>query len=777
MSTVGKTSLNSFLSASGEYTPNYKKWTKKSEWKTVSGIKNRIMEMYNARQSQCYLVNFNGSKSFDFHWDQVEKNYLAGESLDNSREYESNLQSTIAYRTIAALDAKERRQEIKFLIESRNESDESKGRAATHKYIFEDYFRRNRDIRYKFLDVSRRAKIYGTSVAYIPYTVRMREVQFPITPDIKKEDIELGILPELKYETKKIVDYEDADFIPWDIRDFYIDPNAVDLHGTNRAAVDAAGILYVTPSQVRIMFQGDPDIKNLDKIESTNVETFNTSTFKSPRDWERGFGELILYYNMETDSEVIIYNEIELKNKPIPYVDKQIPFVAFHCVRHPGHFYGMGIVDLVIQQSSEDSALKNLRLNRIKITTAPPVVAGASIFSEAVDQLEKWEPNMILKLSDITQFKPIDFPAIPFDSFRITEELKDEAVMNTGVNVQGMMLPMSSTPATNTLAMKETMGDMANMYSDNLMEGMNTWGVMLDSRFCQFYALPTKKAALELGKKQMRELRLEDIDIFKDEEDNYKARDMKGSKIIRLDAEMFKWEGNPNIYISPDFVSPISQAFKMRKAQEILPQLTPLAGDVNTPMGNGSPAVIDIRKLVKWYLNEMEMGDEDLLLDEDEDRMEEIQQALEQNQKMQAGEMVPGTPGEPKAHKYAHSVELLMLNDTMAGEEIRMMIESGDPEMMKFISAMENYRKALADHLRIDSILDSQASEAAVSEADAVTASMAPQPQIPLNNGVAVPTITGGPAAPTPNGMPMPNMMGQEDIMGGQMGMGPGPVM
>lgn len=769
---MARISLKSFLQKpSAEYVPNYKKWNKKSEWAIVGGVKDRIMQMYNARQSSCYLINYDGGHSWDSHWDQMEKLYLAGQQLDNRKEFESNLQSTIAYRTIATLDSKERRQEISFLVEARNESDESKGRAITHRYIFEDYFRRNKDIRYKFFDVSKRSKIFGTAIAYVPYTLRTREVQFPVTPDISPEDIKNGVIPEMKYEKKTIVDFEDIDFVPWDIRDFYIDPNASDLEGTSRAATDAAGIMYVTPAQVRLMFQGDPNVKNLDKIDSNNTESFNTSTFKSPRDWERGFGELIYYYNIETDSEVIIYNDILLKETPIPYQDKKIPFVAFHCVRHPGHFYSMGITDLVIQQSAEESALKNLRLDRIKILTAPPVLAGASVFNEAADQLEKWEPNMIMRLSDISQFRPVEFPNIPFDNFRITEELRDEAVMNTGVNPQGMMLPMASTPATNTLSMKETMGDMSNMYSDNLMQGMNNWGDFIESRICQFYALPTKKSALELGKKQMRELRLEDIDLFKDEENRYRTREIKGSKIIRLDENMFKWEGKPNIYISADFISPISNAFKMRKAQEILPQLTPLAGDPSSPMANSAPAIVDIRKLVKWYLEEMGMSGQDLLLDEDEDRMDEIQQAIDQNKKMQEGESVMGVPGEPKAHKYAHAVELMMLNDTMSQEEFIAMMESGDPNMMQFVDAMNIYRKALADHLRVDSLLDSQAPDQAVQESDALDQALNPQPQMPMNNQMQIPPVAGQDGIPNPMGgtMPMPNNMDTADVMG-QMG-------
>jgi hypothetical protein len=408
------------------------------------------------------------------------------------------------------------------------------------------------------------------------------------------------------------------------------------------------------------------------------------------------------------------------------------------------------------------------------------MMVGATVFGEVDDQLTRIEPGVILKVGDVTQTREMQYSNIPFDSFRISEELQNEAVMNTGVNPQGMTLPMSSTPATNTLSMKETMNDVMNMYEDNLMAGMCDWGTLLRSRFCQFYSQPTKKAALELNKKEMRELRLEDIDLYKDDKGNYNYREIKGSKIIPLDSEMFDWSSDPRIYVSPDFVSPISKAFEMRKAQEILPQLVQLAGGRNTVMQNGEPAVVDIRKLVRWYLEQMDMDDEDLIIDEDEDRIDEIKQAIKQQEDMQAGKNVEGRPGEPIAHRYAHAIELLRVNDTMAAEEFGMMMQSNEPKIVAFAQAMDTYRRALTEHVRIDNLLVQQASDAAVSISDTTTQGieqiMNPQPQVmpqmtaPMNNMVTVPTVTGNQGLPNAGGMPVPNNMSSADITGQMAG-------
>jgi hypothetical protein len=779
MSKTKAVTLENYLDGpSAEYEGNYKIWTNKAEWRIVGKVKDRIQQMYNARQGSCNFINYDGTKSWDRHWDLMEKDYLMWSEFDGSDDWESNLKSSISYRTTSFIDARERKQEISFLVEARNEDDERKGRAITYKYMLEDYLRRNTDIRYKFLDCSKRSKIFGTSIAYIPYTIRTREVMFPKDIDIKREDIEKGLIPEMEYEKKIIIDFEDIDFVPWDIRDFYIDPNAQYLHGTTHSAVDAAGITYLTPAQVKLMFQGDASIKNLDKIDNVgNTESYNSPFFKAPRDAEKGYGELIYYYNVETDSEVIIYEDVLLKNGPIPYIDKQIPFVAFHFIRHPGSFYGMSVGDVTIQASSEDSAIKNARLNRIKFATNPPTFIGATIFGDVDDQWDRMEPNMLIKVGDVSQVRPLELPNIPFDSFRISEELKDETIMNTGVNPQGMVLPMASTPATNTLNMKENMSDMVNMYTDNLMYGMVDWGKLLISRVTQFYSKPSKKKSLELNKKELRELRLEDIDLYKNEDGNYAAREIKGSRIIPLEKEMFKWTGEPRVYINPDFVSPISEAFKMRKAQEVLPQLITLAGDRSTPSKNGTYPVVDIRKLVRWYLKEMNMADEDLLIDEDEDKIEEIKQAMEQQEKMQNGDDVSGRAGEPLPHRYTHSIELRRLNDTMSSPEFMQMLQSGDPKMVQFVEAVDSYRKQLTEHLRLDNLLAVQAGEAAIADADAVTQSLQPQPpasMIPpgMSMGGGMPMPAGAEGLPNPMGgvAPMPNNMGQEDMTGQMAG-------
>ena len=786
--------LLSALESSGvKYEPNYKIWQKKGEWKLVDKIRNRIRIMYQARQSSCYLTNFDNSKSWDSHWDLVEKNYLMYSQMDSTEDFKSNLKSGMAYRTINQIDARERKQQIDFLVEARNESDDSKGTAVAHRYIFKDYLRRNPDIRYRFFETSKRSKIFGTSVAFIPYTIQIREVMKPITPDVDKEKLKQGEFPRMEYQKETRVDFEDVDFIPWDLRDFYIDPNAQNLHGTNYAAMDCAGVLYVTPSQVRSMFNGDPEVRNLDKIRTTNAESYSSPFYKPPRDVESGYCELIFYYNKETDSEVIICDDVLLKDGPIPYDDKRLPFVAFHLIRHPGQFYGMGIVDVLLQLSSEDSAMKNARIMNLRYKVNAPILIGATIFGDVDNQLDTIEPGQIIKVSDVNQTKVLATPDIPFDSWRTSEELKDEAVMNSGINPQGLTLPMSSTPATNTIAMKETMSDIVNMYSDNLMQGMNHWGELLESRFCQFYSQPTKKAALELGKKQMRELRLEDIMLY-DDGGQIKTRDIKGAKIIPLGKEHFSWREQPRIYISADFIAPISEAFQMRKAQEILPQLAPFAGEPGTEVKPGQPAVINIRKLVGWYLEQMKVQDVDFLIDEDEDRMDEIKQAIEQQELMMDGKDAEGIPGEPKAHKYAHAMELLRINNTVSNDQFIDMMQNPNPQVQAFVMAIIDYKKRLAEHLKTDSLIEQQAAETAVAKAEAFDQLMAQVqqgqmpgqppmgqspmgqppmgqppmgPQMPGNNGPNVPLVSGGMGLPNPGGtIPVPNEMGQAEIAG-----------
>jgi hypothetical protein len=84
----------------------------------------------------------------------------------------------------------------------------------------------------------------------------------------------------------------------------------------------------------------------------------------------------------------------------------------------------MSAGDVTIQLAAEDSAIRNARLNRIKFATNPPTFVGATIFGDVDDQWDRMEPNMLIKVGDVSQVRPLDLPSIPFDSFRISEELK-----------------------------------------------------------------------------------------------------------------------------------------------------------------------------------------------------------------------------------------------------------------------------------------------------------------------------------------------------------------
>ena len=167
----------------------------------------------------------------------------------------------------------------------------------------------------------------------------------------------------------------------------------------------------------------------------------------------------------------------------------------------------------------------------------------------------------------------------------------------------------------------------------------------------------------------------------------------------------------------------------------------------------------------------MNLDDRDLLIDENEDKLEEITQATEQHEAMQAGEIVDPHPGEPASHRYAHAVELMMLNETVMSQDFMLMQQVQMPELQQFVSMILAYKNALAEHLRKDSILSGSAGEAALAETDAISQAMSPQPEMPRNNAPNVPLAGGGMGLPNEGGIPVPSKEGPEDVQG-QIGAG-----
>lgn len=761
-----KSTLDSYMKLHGDiYIADYSRWKNKDEWGLVGMVRDRVNTMYTARQSSCYLTTFTNSTSWDDHWDLVDKDYLMYSVYGDDDDFRSNLKSSMGYRTVAAISAKERKQEIEFLVDERHEDDEE--RAVVNRYVFQDFFRRNPDQRYKLQEVRDTTKIRGTGIAYVPYTIREREVEFPIREEKETKDDE-GRDIETTYEKRTIIDYEDPDIVPVNLYDFYVDPNAQYLHGQDFAATDVAWITYQTRSQIEAEFGNDPDVKNLDKIKSGNTESWAKEFFAPPRDKEEGYFEVIRYYNVLTDDYIVIIEDVPVKHVPLPYQDKMLPFVDFRCVKIPGQFYGMGIIDMVLQHSSEESSIRNLQLDRAKITTAPPIFAGGTAFGELLDGWERIEPNKIIQVTDASQVKFPEFGAMPFDSFRILGMLRDEVQQITGISADSLNLPMSSTPATNTIAMKETTGDMVNMYSDNFRAGVNWLGRLLYSRFAEFFSLPSKRKSLMAEKKSYRELRLEDVKLELDPKTGkLKAKPIKGSSIIELKPDYFKWVEDPHIYISGDFVAPISKAWKMRKMQELLPQLAPFAGDPSMAPPGAPKPVVDIRKLVQLYIDEMEVGDKNLVINDTEDALAEINRAYDQQEKMQGGEDIPGVPGEPTPHRYAHGIELMQLNDKINEPEFQAMLSHPLPQLQMIASSIMEYRKRLVDHLEEDNMTAVMVPEASVAEANAQDQAMAQASSpMPMNNMSAVPTVSGNQGLPNQGGIPVPNKAGVEDVTG-----------
>ena len=241
--TVIASEVKDFLSDHGdEYSPDYSMWRNKDEWAAARWVNSRVEGMYQARQKGCFLTTFVNSKSFDTHWDMVEKDYLMNAEYGDEDNFRSNIKSTMSYRTISAIDAKERRQDISFVVEERDQEDAD--RALLLRYVLEDYLKRNPDIRYRFFEASLTAKIFGTSFAYIPYTTKSRTVRNPERNDDG----------EVTYKEETIIDFDDIDFIPIHPRNFLVDGNSLSLHGPNNAATDCAWLTYPSLSQFRAEF-------------------------------------------------------------------------------------------------------------------------------------------------------------------------------------------------------------------------------------------------------------------------------------------------------------------------------------------------------------------------------------------------------------------------------------------------------------------------------------------------------------------------------------------
>ena len=724
----------------------------KDEATVLSMVHSDYTSAKNARQNNCYWGAPSSSGNWEPRWDLQEKVDLGWSEPPKQDEFESNVKSPMTSGRIESTMHKLRKLNIQFTTrpdDVRDPKDKRKARVVQE--LLNNLFER-REYKSRMTTWFKDALVHGSAFMHIYYLRKKRKVQMPkvdtkAMTDEEKDKMKSG---QKIYSEEWIYDYDDIAFEPVKIQEIYVDPSARNFAGTSYEAQWVIRRMLPSLSQFKAMYSADPDAKNVNKVRPVSYYIGEeTEFFTPPTDIDNDdYVELLHYYNKAEDRYIVVANDVVIKDMPLPYRHKQLPFVKIDAYEVEHQFYGQGIPDKLFNIQSEEEILKNLVYDRLHITANPIVKVKKSIYGEFSKAYQKAEPGLMVPVNQQDDVMPMEYQSMNFDMFRGLEGLDRDAVLATQIDPIQMGVNQKYVSATTSMLTKEQMDTYIASLIDTWTESLNNAAKQCISLMSQFYTVPRVEAAGKTA--QNRQIRLPDIEI------NPKTLEVKESRgkytYLEIKPDFFNINGDWSVEVMSESVEVQSRAIEMQKAQAALAQLAPFFVDPNNAQSAAMNPVgwVDGPKAVEWYMETNSIPKELMaILTEDEDIS--IERAELQGKLMAQGKLVPGIPGEPEVHKKVHVEQLRAINAKKKDIEKRM--DEYTPEILDYmqqgpiweeLTELDRSANIYADHLMADD--QPKAAEVPVAIQDAKPPE---PPQVPMPPGL---TPAGGGQPPMPAG-------------------------
>lgn len=732
-----------------------------AEASVIERVRSRFNSSKMSRRNNCYWGAPDTDGDWESRWDLQEKVVLGWSEPPSQDEYESNVKSPMASGRIDATMNKLRRLDLQFIVRPDDVKDpKDKRKARVVQELLNNLFQR-RAYKTRLMSWFEDCLIHGSAFLHVYYLKKSRKVKQPNIDtkkmsDEEKEKIKSG---EKVYKEEEIYDYDDIAVEPVKMQEIYADPSARTLHGTSYEAQWVIRRMLPSYDQFKAMYKNDPDAKNVSKVRPVSYYVKEeVEFFEPPKDIDDdNYVELLHYYDKARDEYIVLANDVVIKEMPLPYRHKQLPFVKINAYDVVHQFYGMGVPDKVLNVQSEEEILKNLVYDRLHITANPMMKVKKSVYGEFSKAYQTGEPGLMLPVNAQDDVMPLEYPTMNFDMFRAIELLERDAVMATQIDPIQMGVNQKYVSATTSMLTKEQMDSYITALIDTWTEPLSILAKQIVSLMSQFYTVPRVEAAGKTARN--RQVRLIDIEINPDTLD---VKESRGKyTYLEIKPDFFDINGDWDIEIAPESVEVQSRAIEMQKSQANLAQLAPFFVDPSNPQSvmmnpNG---YIDGPKTIEWYLETNSLP-KDLMATTTEDEDISVERATLQGKKMIAGESVPGIPGEPEAHKKVHVKQMIIVNEKKA--EIDKQFEQVPQEMLPMMMNTDMGRQLMqldkisnifAEHLMEDDkpkVLEVQGS---------VQSGMPQQPQVPMPPGL---TPAGSAQPPAPAGGNQQSGMGPE---------------
>lgn len=640
------------------------------EGRIIEEVRNNFIAARDSRQNNSYWGLPSAEGDWEPRWDLQEKVNIGWCEKPKEDEFESNVKSPMSSGRIETTMHKLRRLDLRFIVRPDDiKDDKEKRKARVVQELLNNLFER-RAYKSRMMEWFEDCLIHGSAFLHVYYLRKKRKVKMPEVDTKKMSDEEKEKLKnkEKVYKEEYIYDYDDIAFEPVKIQEIYTDPSARNLHGTSYEAQWIIRRMLPSITQFKAMFENDPDAKNVSKVRPASFyKGEKVEFFEPPKDIvDDNYVELLHYYNKAEDKYVVLANDVVIKDMPLPYKHKQLPFVKIDAYSVLHQYYGMGIPDKLMNIQSEEEILKNLTYDRLHITANPILKIKKTIYGEFSKAYQTAEPGLMVPVNAQDDVMPLEYQTMNFDMFRGIDALDRDAVIATQIDPIQMGVNQKYVSATTSMLTKEQMDGFITALIDGWTESLDIAAKQCISLMSQFYTIPRVEAAGKTA--HNKQVRLTDIEVNPNTLDVIEKRG--NYTYLEIKPDFFDINGDWDIEIAPESVEVQSRAIEMQKSQANLAQMAPFMVDPNDPRSvaaNPTPWV-DGPKTIAWYMETNSIPRELMaVLNEDEDIS--IERAVLQGKKMLKGEFVPGIPGEPEAHKKVHVQQLTIINKQKAEVE------------------------------------------------------------------------------------------------------------
>ena len=488
------------------------------------------------------------------------------------------------------------------------------------------------------------AAVRGTAFLVEEYLLEKRTVKLPSGID---ED------GKIEYKKQEIVDKDDTFTIHWPNERIFIDEAAA----TDDEAEDIVLEERMRYDTFRSRFADNPLYFDTDCVIPVGSLKEDTSFFERADDMDGDCVQVLRYYNKITDSYQVIANTVVIRNDPIPYYHKQLPFASRSYYPVEGRIYGMGIPKIIAPTQEEREAIRNLSIDRQKMHLNKMFLVS-DLFDLDEEEATTRPHGFIhvnaggMSLDNV--IRPLEYGDVPGSSIRMDDQLREDERRVTGIDDRSQGVNMGGT-ATEAAILTEQSQKRINLV--NTLAGLSTIeriGRLKWSNIQFIYKSPRVEKILkddeERSKKVYRKIKVDDKEfaVVKDEAGRPKLEmsEINGASSFKIDRTFASFmEHDFDVKVKFDFEALMPRSIRQQRTMEFFNNL------IANPMTAGE---MDIRRSMRVVMREFGYDPKVWMTDQGATDADQMAQASYENELMIRGVDLPPTEGASENHTLVH---------------------------------------------------------------------------------------------------------------------------